>query len=116
VGEEAQRIGPAVTEAVHHANDYAEAIVRIPPWVPTPANIRFKKASAELDRMVQKVIDERRGIERPRDGKDDLMTMLMEARDEETGEPMSDRQLRDEVMTLILAGHETTANLLSWTF
>ncbi len=46
----------------------------------------------------------------------DLLTMLMEARDEETGEGMTDRQLRDEVLTIFLAGHETTANALSWTF
>jgi cytochrome P450 len=47
---------------------------------------------------------------------DDLLSMLLEARDEETGEGMTDRQVRDEVMTLVLAGHETTANALAWTF
>src|SRR5262249_240354 len=46
----------------------------------------------------------------------DLLSMLMEARDEETGEGMTDLQLRDELMTIVLAGHETTANALAWTF
>ena len=56
--------------------------------------------------------------ERRRDGADrgDLLSMLLAARDEDTGEGLSDRQLRDEVMTLLLAGHETTAMALSWTF
>ena len=56
--------------------------------------------------------------ERRRDGADrgDLLSMLLAARDEETGEGLDDRQLRDEVMTLLLAGHETTAMALSWTF
>src|SRR5690606_23506539 len=53
---------------------------------------------------------------RRRPGQDDLLSMLLEARDEESGEGMDDRQLRDEVMTIFLAGHETTANALSWTF
>jgi cytochrome P450 len=48
--------------------------------------------------------------------RDDLLSMLLDARDPETGEAMSDRQLRDEVVTMFTAGHETTANLLSWTF
>jgi cytochrome P450 len=114
VQEDADRIGPAVTQAIHHANDYAEAIVRWPQWIPTPSNIRFKKALAELDAMVLRIIADRRkpGAEQP----NDLLSMLMAAQDEETKAGMSDRQLRDEVMTLILAGHETTANLLSWTW
>lgn len=48
--------------------------------------------------------------------RDDLLAMLLEARDEETGEGMTDRQLRDELVTLFLAGHETTAISLAWTF
>ena len=47
---------------------------------------------------------------------EDLLGLLLDAKDGETGESMSDRQLRDEVMTMFLAGHETTANALSWTF
>jgi cytochrome P450 len=79
--------------------------------VPTPRNRRFLAARATLDGIVYRIIAERR--RRP-DEHDDLLAMLMEARDEETGEGMSDRQLRDEVVTLFLAGHETTANALTW--
>jgi cytochrome P450 len=79
--------------------------------VPTPRNRRFLAARATLDAIVYRIIAERR--QRP-DEHDDLLAMLMQARDEETGEGMSDRQLRDEVVTLFLAGHETTANALTW--
>jgi cytochrome P450 len=79
--------------------------------LPTPGNRRFAQYRAELDRIVYRVIEARRASgETP----GDLLGMLMEARDEESGEHMSDTQLRDEAITLFLAGHETTANLLSW--
>ena len=79
--------------------------------VTTPRNRRFLAARATLDEIVYRIIAGRR--QRP-NKHDDLLAMLMEARDEETGEGMSDRQLRDEVVTLFLAGHETTANALTW--
>jgi cytochrome P450 len=82
------------------------------PWFPTPGNARFRNAATSLRRIVLDIIAERR-----RDGRDhgDLLSMLLAVRDEETGEGMKDEQLRDEVLTLILAGHETTATALSWT-
>src|SRR5215204_1543850 len=79
--------------------------------VPTPRNRRFLAARAALDEVVYEIISERR--QRPGEH-DDLLALLMEARDEDTGEGMSDKQLRDEVITLFLAGHETTANALTW--
>ena len=87
----------------------------LPLWfgrLPVPANRRFERALATLDSTVHRIVQERR--REARDGTDDLLSMLMEARDEESGEAMSDRQLRDEVMTVYLAGHETTAMALSW--
>ena len=75
-------------------------------------NRRYDHAREALDRVVNDVIAERR---RTGEQKDDLLSMLMSARDPETGEGMSDVQLRDEVMTVFLAGHETTANALGWT-
>ena len=80
---------------------------------PTPRNRRFRRAIAFLDRTTFGVIDERR-----KRGADtgDLLSMLLSARDPETGEGMTDRQLRDEVMTIFLAGHETTALTLTWTW
>jgi cytochrome P450 len=79
--------------------------------IPTPRNLRFRAAIRQLDEVVQNMINERRQQET-----DDLLSMLLQARDAETGQGMSDRQLRDEVLTLLAAGHETTANALTWTW
>jgi cytochrome P450 len=82
-----------------------------PHWVPTPLNLRVERAIRRLERILETVVAQRRAS-----GEDqgDLLSMLLHARDDETGRQMSDRQLRDEVMTLFLAGHETTANTLAW--
>jgi len=83
----------------------------LPDWIPVPGLGPFYRALAELDRIVYGIIRDRRaGGRHPAD----LLDMLLDARDEE-GAGMSDEQLRDEVMTLLLAGHETTANTLAWT-
>jgi cytochrome P450 len=83
----------------------------LPPVLPTQADRAWRAAVAELDRVVYGVIAERR---RRAEDTGDLLSMLMLARDEETGEQMDDRQLRDEVLTMLLAGHETTATALTW--
>jgi cytochrome P450 len=80
--------------------------------LPLPAVRRFRRGRARLDAEVQRIFAERRADNRDRG---DLLSMLLAARDEE-GRPMSDGQLRDEAMTLFLAGHETTANALAWAF
>jgi cytochrome P450 len=81
--------------------------------LPLPANRRFWRALADLDAVVYRIIADRR-----RSGRDgsDLLSMLLAARDEETGAGMTDLQLRDEVVTMLLAGHETTSLALSWTY
>jgi cytochrome P450 len=107
------RIGEAIATALQFANDYAESLVRLPTWWPSPANLRFKRAAKVLDGLVLGIIEERRQQMAHSHG--DLLELLMAARyDDGTG--MSDRQLRDEVMTIVLAGHETTANALTWTW
>jgi cytochrome P450 len=83
----------------------------LPGWVPTIRNLRMKATVRKLDYILQQLIDERRAS----GGGGDFLSLLMAARDEEDGTALSDRQLRDEVMTMFLAGHETTANALSWT-
>ncbi len=93
----------------------------IPRGVPTPANVRFKRANEEMDRLVYDLIEERRrdyeaGGPEGNSDKGDLMSMLMETEDADTGERMTDKQLRDELLTILMAGHETTANALSWTW
>ena len=86
-----------------------------PLGVPTPRNRRVVAAIETLDRVVYRIIGERRRmLEQGRQAPSDLLNLLLKARDEDTGEGMSDKQLRDEVMTLFLAGHETTAILLTW--
>jgi cytochrome P450 len=89
------------------------SLIPIPRWIPTPLNIKFELAARRLDRIILGLIAERR-----RTGADhgDLLSMLMQARDDESGRRMSDGQLRDEAMTLFMAGHETTANTLAWAF
>ena len=80
--------------------------------LPTPAHLRFHALAKKIDNVVYRIISERRAT-----GKDegDLLSMLLAARDED-GSQMNDRQLRDEVMTLFLAGHETTALTLAWSW
>jgi cytochrome P450 len=92
--------------------------IRPPLWLPTANNRRLRPALASLNAVVEGLIATKRrrlaAGSGPPDGRRDLLTILMLARDTETGEAMSDDQLRDEVMTLMIAGHETTANALSW--
>lgn len=85
--------------------------LKLPIWVPTPENIREKRAILEIEKIILKIIHQRRknpGVH------SDLLDMLMQATDEETGKTMSDTQLKDEAMTIFLAGHETSANVLGY--
>ncbi len=113
LGSDLGALGPAVTTCMYKANDYAESIVRLPLWLPTPSNVRFARAKKVLDDIVHHIIDERR---RSGEQRDDVLGMLMAATDESGTERMSDDDLRDEVMTLFLAGHETIATTMSWTW
>jgi cytochrome P450 len=87
--------------------------IKIPLWLPTPGNIREKQSYKAIRGVVEKIIDKRR---QSKEHYDDLLAMLMEAKDEDTGEMMSNEQILDEVVTIFLAGHETTAVALSWLF
>jgi cytochrome P450 len=86
-------------------------LISPPHWLPTPMNVRVEQAIRRLERLLLSIIAERR-----KSGEDrgDLLSMLLRAQDEESGRRMSDSQLRDEMMTLFMAGHETTANTLAW--
>lgn len=87
----------------------------IPFWLPTPGNWWLKRTIRRLDSVLQQMIDERRAaIEHEGESRGDFLSLLITARDENDGSPLSNQQLRDEVMTMFLAGHETTANTLSW--
>ncbi|MCU0697459.1 MAG: cytochrome P450 [Myxococcaceae bacterium] len=112
VTSEASAVGRAITVALEHLIHRTLHPFGAPEWVPTPRNLGFRRALRTLDDVVHGLIAERRKGGGPQG---DLLAMLMEATDPETGEGMSDAQLRDEVMTIFLAGHETTANALAWT-
>jgi cytochrome P450 len=81
-------------------------------WLPTSINRRYQQALQAMDQTIYALIQHRR---QGGDDPGDLLSLLLQAQDED-GSQMSDRQLRDELTTLILAGHETTANTLSWTW
>ena len=88
-------------------NPYAALLAKLP----LPGQQRFKNAKGRLDAIIYRIIAERRA--NPGDH-GDLLSMLISAQDEDDGQGMTDLQLRDEVMTLFLAGHETTANAMTW--
>ncbi|HEY7569698.1 MAG TPA: cytochrome P450 [Gemmatimonadaceae bacterium] len=115
VEAEARDIGKALTDSFEALG----ALFYLPfgAWIeklPLPVVLRFKAGKKRLQQTVQRIIAERRAS-----GADtgDLLSMLLAARDAEgDGTGMSDQQIQDEALTLVLAGHETTANALSWTW
>lgn len=108
-----------IASAVDRGQRYAEASMSglnlVPVQVPTPRNRAFLRAIADLDRVALRLIQTRREELEAGGAGDDVLTMLLEARTED-GEPLPEKQVRDEVITLLSAGHETTANALAWTF
>ena len=110
VTNESDRVGEAVSYVVEDINRRLNSVLDVPQKIPTHKNRKFQKAMDTLDEVVLGTIEERR-VSEP---KNDLLQMFMESVDTDTGETMDDAQLRDEVMTIFLAGHETTANALTW--
>lgn len=114
IAGDAEEVGRALGTIMARYSDQGSGVFlrMIPDSVPTPSNVRFRRANQKLEEFIYGIIEDRR-----RSGRDtgDLLSMLLQARDEDGGR-MSDKQLRDEVMTIIMAGHETTAIALSWTF
>ncbi|RIK26403.1 MAG: cytochrome P450, partial [Chloroflexi bacterium] len=108
---EARALGHAFTCLSEYVNYRMQTPFPPPLFVPTAQNRRFKQALQTIDQTVQAIIDERR-----RHGGEhhDLLSMLMEARDADTGEAMNDAQLRNEIVLMMFAGHETTATTLTW--
>lgn len=111
--DDADRVGPAVRIAFEYLNYQMNSPFALPVRIPTQRNRRFLNARRTLDKLVYDLIRERKHTSEHRG---DLLSMLMDARDEETGEGMSDTQLRNEVLTLLIAGHETTSAALAWTW
>jgi cytochrome P450 len=110
---ETSTLGKAFLTSTDYVNHRFSTPFDIPLWIPTHRNRLVNQAIIDVRRILQGMIDERR---RTGEQKDDLLTMLMEARDEETGETMDNEQVRIEAGIIIGAGQETTSNLLTWTF
>jgi len=111
VERDAQDIGKSMELLLELGADFRRTLL-IPQWLPTPTNIRLERAIRQIEKVLYRMIAEKRSS-----GRDagDLLSMLLAAQDED-GSRMTDKQLRDEAITLFLAGHETTANTLSWTW
>ena len=112
VKEEFRKVNSALNILMQGLFGRARSIINIPFWMPTPKNFRLKEQKQVLDDIIEDIIRKRRKSAMQHE---DLLGMLMEVEDADTAERMTDRQLRDELLTLFLAGHETTANALTFT-
>ncbi len=83
----------------------------LPLWIPTHENRMMKKCIKKFDDFVYKLIDERRKTH----GKKDLLQLLIETRDEDDAKSMGDKEVKDEILTFLMAGHETITNTMTWT-
>ena len=113
ISGESDRLRSALITGIHYVYSRMTAPLSAPLWIPTQQNRAFRRAKRTIDSIVLKIIRSRR--ESPTKH-DDLLSMLLLAKDEKTGEGMSDRELLNEVITLINAGHETSATALAWTW
>lgn len=112
LGDDAAPIGDAVSTVLRGLGQRMWTFA-LPKWVPLPGRRSFQEAMTILDTTVYRMINSRRTTG---DSHDDLLDMLLAARDGQTNQGMSDQQVRDEVMTIFIAGHETTGNALGWTW
>jgi len=112
VSNDADHVGAMLSEVVKPFASQATLKWILDNRLPTPGHRRYFKAVSEIDRIVFRIISDRRA---GKSDEGDLLSMLLQAQDDD-GSQMNDAQLRDEVMTLFLAGHETTALALSWSW
>jgi cytochrome P450 len=110
--EEAKAIGQALTVTLSNFPRVFSPLFRIAVRLPLPSNLRLRRAQALLDSTIYRMIEQRRAA--GADGTD-LLSLMLAAREGEDGR-MNDKEVRDEAMTLFLAGHETTAVALTWTW
>jgi cytochrome P450 len=113
LGEKSKAISEALETALFIVQNRMQSIIKLPLSIPTGENRKLNKAIKTMFDLVEELIVERR---KTNGGQGDLLDFLMFTKDEETSETMSDMQIRDEVITFLLAGHETTSNALTWTF
>jgi len=111
---DAADVGEAVTTALESFAGVSGPLSPAYTRLPTPGRRRLIRSADRLDRIIAAMIAQRRADQAAGRAGDDVMSLLLRTRDEESGDSLSDEQVRDEVMTLVLAGHETTAMALSW--
>ena len=101
-----------ILKVINTNSQTLRAMLRLLPWLPVPSNRHFLRTKNQLDQIVYGLIERRRkqGV-----GNNDMLDRLLAAQDAETGKGMSEIQLRDEIVTLLLAGHETTGTAIAWT-
>lgn len=136
IGDQADELATATLTVLDHIVGRARTFGVVPEWLPTRGNRAHQRALSVLDEAVMGTIAERRqslqglgpsaarqestgpadAAGSGRDPMEDLLALLMRATDEQTGEQMSDQHLRDESMTMLIAGHETVASALAWTW
>jgi cytochrome P450 len=112
VSREAEDVDAALSVLMEKFLRQAGLALLLPTWVPLPTSQILKRAVGHLDKVIYGIIEQRRASGQM---SGDLLSVFLQAHDDE-GVGMTDRQLHDEIMTLFLAGHETTANVLSWTW
>ena len=113
VWDDAPDLATAIVSALACRDAHARSVsMLLPPSLPTPTNLRMRLARRKIDDIVQRVIDARRTAN---DDHDDLLALLLRAQDENGG-TMTDQQVRNEILTIFVGGHETVADLLSWTW
>jgi cytochrome P450 len=113
VTDQSHDIGESLLHALRSFSANFGRRLPLPSWIPTVGNRRAKAAVRGLNQVVQQIVEQRRREDTPRK---DLLSMMLHARDEDDGSQMTDEQLGDEARTFLLAGHETTAISLSWSF
>lgn len=112
VSGDANAIGQAITVGIETVSERIVHPLHLPEWIPTRKNRERQRAAEVLETTIMRIINERRASG---EDKGDLLSMLLLAVDEQDGGQMTNKQVRDEAMTLFIAGHETTANALAWT-
>jgi cytochrome P450 len=111
IGEDFSDAAQALNQMLEYTSASTTTIIDMPLFVPTPRNQRLKRAKQTVADFISTIVTKRRqeGLSQ------DLLSMLMSAKDADTGELMTDEQLHDEILITFFAGHETTASLLTWT-
>jgi cytochrome P450 len=111
LGADTAELDAAFAELERYVARYSFVPFKVPLWLPTPDNVSFRRALAIIDRLIVGLVTARQAS---REMRGDLLDALLEARDDD-GQPMPPGELRDEAVSIFFAGHETSANALTWT-